>query len=90
MFVAEGVFVPRVVGKDPKKHAGVRDLAVKEGVNRMQFWTYDCREQKKLYHAVDDWPLFIRKMGNFEQSENTFLTRLPKSGGSWLNDNCEI
>ena len=157
MLVAEGVFVPRAVGKDPKKHAGVwpgttrderypptltaigtgsldfldvhfyhstpdpkkvasqcrlnfgatgfftpemaesrkktpvimgefgafdlhektfaaavnnlvqvRDLALMERVNGMLFWTYDCQEQAKLYHAADDWPLFYRKMGDFE------------------------
>jgi len=156
MLVAEGVFVPRAVGKDPKKHAGVwpgktrderyppmlttlgdgsldfldvhfyhvtpdpkkvaeqfrlnlgstgffsrrlaeirktkpvimgefgafdhhektfaaavdnlvqaRDLANRENVNGMLFWTYDCQEQERLYHATDDWELFYRKMGNF-------------------------
>jgi len=160
MLVAEGVFVPRAVGKDPRKHAGVwpgktrderyppmlttlgdgsldfldvhfyhvtpdpkkvaeqfrlnlgstgffspkmgeirktkpvimgefgafahhektfaaavdnlvqaRDLANKENVNGMLFWTYDCQEQERLYHATDDWELFYRKMGNFEQKE---------------------
>tara|TARA_B110000037_G_scaffold211373_1_gene262845 strand:+ start:316 stop:1620 length:1305 start_codon:yes stop_codon:yes gene_type:complete len=44
----------------------VRDLANKENVNGMLFWTYDCQEQAKLYHATDDWPLFYRKMGSFE------------------------
>jgi hypothetical protein len=157
MLVAEGVFVPRAVGKDPQKHAGVwpgttrdqrypptltaigtgsldfldvhfyhvtpdprkvaeqfrlnlgstgffslqmaeirktkpvimgefgafdhhektfaaaidnlvqaRDLANKENVNGMLFWTYDCQEQQRLYHATDDWELFCRKLGNFE------------------------
>ena len=46
----------------------VRDLANKEKVNGMLFWTYDCQEQARLYHATDDWPLFFRKMGSFEQS----------------------
>lgn len=46
----------------------VRDLANKEKVNGMLFWTYDCQEQARLYHATDDWPLFVRKMGSFEQS----------------------
>jgi hypothetical protein len=46
----------------------VRDLANKEKVNGMLFWTYDCQEQDRLYHATDDWPLFFRKMGSFEQS----------------------
>ena len=46
----------------------VRDLANKEKVNGMLFWTYDCQEQARLYHATDDWPLFFRKMGSFELS----------------------
>ncbi len=44
----------------------VRDLANKEKVNGMLFWTYDCQEQLKLYHATDDWDLFYKKMGTFE------------------------
>ena len=44
----------------------VRDLANNENVNGMLFWTYDCQEQERLYHATDDWELFYRKMGNFE------------------------
>jgi hypothetical protein len=43
-----------------------RDLANKEKVNGMLFWTYDCQEQPKLYHATDDWELFYKKMGTFE------------------------
>jgi hypothetical protein len=160
MLVAEGVFVPRAVGKDPKTHAGVwpgktrdqrypptltaigtgsldfldvhfyhvtpdpkkvaeqfhlnlastgffspqmadirkakpvimgefgafddhektfaaavdnlvqaRDLANNENVNGMLFWTYDCQEQERLYHATDDWELFYQKMGDFEQKK---------------------
>jgi len=46
----------------------VRDLALKEQVNGMLFWTYDCQEQLRLYHATDDWPLFYQKMGNFEKT----------------------
>jgi hypothetical protein len=45
----------------------VVDLANKENVNGMLFWTYDCQEQARLYHATDDWPLFYRKMGNFDK-----------------------
>jgi hypothetical protein len=45
----------------------VRDLASKENVNGMLFWTYDCQEQARLYHATDNWPLFYRKMGTFEK-----------------------
>jgi hypothetical protein len=44
----------------------VRDLALRERVNGMLFWTYDCFEQPKLYHAARDWELFVRKMGSFE------------------------
>lgn len=44
----------------------VRDLANKEKLNGMLFWTYDCQEQPRLYHATDDWELFYRKMGTFE------------------------
>jgi hypothetical protein len=44
----------------------VRDLANKEKVNGMLFWTYDGQEQLKLYHATDDWDLFYKKMGTFE------------------------
>ena len=42
-----------------------RDLANQENINGMLFWTYDCQEQERLYHATDDWELFYRKMGNF-------------------------
>ena len=45
----------------------VRDLANKENVNGMLFWTYDCQEQARLYHATDDWELFYRKMDTFEK-----------------------
>lgn len=48
----------------------VRDLANKEKVNGMLFWTYDCQEQDRLYHATDDWPLFFRKMGSFDPAED--------------------
>jgi len=47
----------------------VRDLANNENVNGMLFWTYDCQEQEKLYHATDDWELFVRKMGDFGNAE---------------------
>ena len=40
----------------------------RERLNGMLFWTYDCLEQPKLYHAAMDWPLFVRKMGDFEQT----------------------
>jgi hypothetical protein len=44
----------------------VRELALAEGVNGMLYWTYDCFEQPRLYHAASDWALFVRKMGSFE------------------------
>jgi len=46
-----------------------RDLANKEKVNGMLFWTYDCQEQPRLYHATDDWELFYKKMGTFDPKE---------------------
>ena len=45
----------------------VRDLALEAGINGMLFWTYDCFEQARLYHAASDWPLFVEKMGDFEK-----------------------
>ena len=45
----------------------VRDLALKEKVNGMLFWTYDCFEQRRLYHAASDWEQFTRKLGTFER-----------------------
>ncbi len=45
----------------------VRDLAQKEKLNGMLFWTYDSLEQKRLYHATDNWELFVEKMGDFDQ-----------------------
>ena len=44
----------------------VRDLANKEKVSGMHYWTYDCHEQLGLYHATEDWNLFYQKMGTFE------------------------
>ena len=32
----------------------VRDLAQQVKVNGMMFWTYDCLEQAKIWHATDD------------------------------------
>jgi len=43
-----------------------RDLALNENVNGMLYWTYDCLEQRDLYHAADNWSLFVEKMGTFE------------------------
>lgn len=48
--------------------AQVRDLALKERLNGMLYWTYDCFEQPGLHHAAKDWPLFVRKMGRFEEN----------------------
>ena len=44
----------------------VRDLALEANVNGMLFWTYDCLEQERLYHAANNWELFVQKMGTFE------------------------
>ena len=49
----------------------VRDLALKERVNGMLYWTYDSFEQPRLYPAASDWALFVRKMGSFEQIEES-------------------
>lgn len=43
-----------------------RDLANKAKLNGMLYWTYDCQEQPRLYHATDDWALFYKKMGTFD------------------------
>ena len=48
--------------------AQVRDLALKERVNGMLYWTYDCFEQPSLHHAATDWTLFVQKMGSFEEN----------------------
>ena len=44
----------------------VPDLALNENVNGMLYWTCDCLEQRDRYHAANDWPLFVEKMGTFE------------------------
>ncbi len=44
----------------------IRDLARQEKFNGMLFWTCDSQEQKRLYHATDDWELFVQKMGTFD------------------------
>jgi hypothetical protein len=59
-------FVERTFEEAVDNMVRVRDLALKERVNGMLFWTYDCFEQPKLYHAARDWELFVRKMGSFE------------------------
>lgn len=44
----------------------VRDLALGAGMNGTPYWTYDSFEQDRLHHATTNWPLFVQKMGNFE------------------------
>jgi len=60
-------FVEKTFEKAIGNMVRVRDLALKENVNGMLFWTYDCFEQQKLYHAASDWELFVRKMGSFDK-----------------------
>lgn len=45
--------------------AAVRDMALDEGFQGMLFWTYDCFEQEYVWHAAQDWPHFISRLGNF-------------------------
>jgi hypothetical protein len=40
----------------------VRDSALEARVNGMLFWTYDCFEQDRLYHAAENWELFVAKL----------------------------
>ena len=40
----------------------VRDLALETRLNGMLFWTYDCFEQDRLYHAAENWELFVTKL----------------------------
>jgi len=61
-------FVERTFGEAVDNMVRVRDLALKERVNGMLYWTYDSFEQPKLYPATSDWALFVRKMGDFEHS----------------------
>lgn len=58
-------FVERTFEEAVSSVAQVRDLALRQRVNGMLYWTYDCFEQPSLHHAAKDWPLFIRKLGNF-------------------------
>lgn len=44
----------------------IRDLALREHLNGMLYWTYDCFEQPLLHHAATDWPLFVRRLGDFQ------------------------
>jgi hypothetical protein len=61
-------FVEKSFDEAVRSMTQVRDLALKERVNGMLYWTYDCFEQPSLHHAAKDWTLFVRKMGNFEVS----------------------
>lgn len=58
-------FVEKTFEEAVGSMAQVRDLALKERVNGMLYWTYDCFEQPSLHHAAKDWPLFVRTMGSF-------------------------
>lgn len=60
-------FVEKTFEEAVSNMACVRDLALKECINGMLYWTYDCFEQPKLYHAARDWELFVRKMGSFDK-----------------------
>ncbi len=44
----------------------IRDLALREHLNGMLYWTYDCFEQPLLHHAATDWPLFVGQLGDFQ------------------------
>jgi hypothetical protein len=46
--------------------AQVRDLALQVRMGGMLYWTYDCFEQPRLYHAATDWALFVETMGAFD------------------------
>lgn len=58
-------FVEKTFKETVTSMVRVRDLALKENMNGMLYWTYDCFEQARLYHAAEDWDLFVQKMGNF-------------------------
>ncbi|MCP4783006.1 MAG: hypothetical protein GY878_05590 [Fuerstiella sp.] len=59
--------VEKTFGEAVDNMVRVRDLALDAGVNGMLYWTYDCFEQARLYHAASDWALFVHKMGDFER-----------------------
>lgn len=61
----------------------VRDLALDAGVSGMLFWTYDCFEQPRLYHAATDWPLFVREMGDFGKPGDGVLVGVNYFAGWW-------
>lgn len=64
-------FVEKTFEEAVNNMAHARDLALKERVNGMLYWTYDCFEQPNLYHAATDWALFVRKMGDFERKDRS-------------------
>ncbi len=45
----------------------VRDLALRERLNGLLYWTYDCSEQPGLHAATTDWTLFVQRLGSFER-----------------------
>jgi hypothetical protein len=59
-------FVEKTFAEAVQSMVEVRDLALKERMNGMLYWTYDCFEQPSLHHAAGDWKLFVQKMGDFE------------------------
>ena len=59
-------FVEKSFEEAVQSMAEVRDLALKERMNGMLYWTYDCFEQPSLHHAAKDWTLFERKMRDFQ------------------------
>jgi hypothetical protein len=58
-------FVDKTFDQAVANMVRVRDLAHREGMNGMLYWTYDCFEQPQLYPAAKDWALFVQKMGSF-------------------------
>ncbi len=64
-------FVEKTFAEAVQSMAQVRDLALKERMNGMLYWTYDCFEQPGMHHAAKDWTLFVRKMGSFEGERDT-------------------
>jgi len=59
-------FVEKSFEEAVQSMSEVRDLALKERMNGMLYWTYGCFEQPSLHHAAKDWTLFERKMGDFQ------------------------
>ena len=42
----------------------IRDLSREHGMAGWIMWTFDCFEQKRLYHAMEDHGRFIQKLGS--------------------------